>query len=139
MSEEMVFMDEKGVLVTNARVVTPIGDTYSMRNVTSCKSRYTEHEGTDKKKGIIKQLLTYGGIIIGIFIWFNFGWKAGIAVAAAGFIASLFIKSTFEFQMYQIYLGSASGESQAIEDGDREFIKRVDRAVNEALIANGIR
>jgi len=137
MSEEIVFIDEKGVLVTNTRVVTPIGDTYSLSNVTSCKSRFTEHEGVDKRKGRIKQLLTYGGIVIGIFIWFNFGWKAGIAVAAAGFIASLFIKSTFEFKRYQIYLGSASGESQAIEDDDREFIDRVVSAVNGAIVSRG--
>jgi len=136
MPEETVFFDEKGVLVTNARVVTPIGDTYSLSNIVSCKSRYTEHEGTNKKKGRIKQLLFWGGIVLGIFIWIYFGWKVGIAVAAASIIASLFIKSTFEFRRYQLYFSSASGESQAIEDSDQEFIDKVEGAVNRAMTAS---
>jgi hypothetical protein len=137
MSEEKVFIDERGVLVTNTRVVTPIGDTYSLSNVTSCKSRYTEHEGTDKKKGRIKQLLFIGGIVLGIILWIYFGWKVGIAVAAIGIIASLFINASFKFRRYQVFLGSASGESQAIEDSDEEFILRVVDAINRAIISRG--
>ena len=137
MADEQVFLDERGVLVTNARVVTPVGDTYSLSNVTSCKSRYTENEGVDKKKGRLKQLLFWGGIVIGIIVAFYIKLMWGIAIAAIGILVSLFIKSTFKFNLYQIYLGSASGESQAIEDNDEQFINRIVQAVNAAIVSRG--
>ena len=137
MAEETIFLDERGVLVTNSRIVTPGGDTYSLSNVTSCKPRFTVHEGVDKKKGRLKQLLFWGGIVVGIIAAIYVKLMVGIVIAAIGIIASLFIKSTFNFNRYQIYLGSASGESQAIEDGDEAFIDRIAQAVNEAIVARG--
>lgn len=137
MAGEEIFLDERGVLVTNTRVVTPVGDTYSLSNVTSCKSRYTELEGVDKKKGRLKQLLFWGGIVVGIIVAIYIKLTWGAVIAAIGILASLFIKSTFKFNRYQIYLGSASGESQAIEDNDEAFINRIVQAVNAAIVSRG--
>jgi len=137
MAQETVFLDEAGVLVTNTRVVTPLGDTYSLANVTSCKSGYTVHEGEDKKKARLRTILFWGGIALGIVIAIFAKFWYGIIVAAIGVVASLFVKADYKYNKYIVYLGSASGESQAIESVDKAFIDRVVRAINEAIISRG--
>jgi len=137
MAQEQEFLKENGVLITNARVVTPTGDTYSLANVTSCKQRYTEHEGIDKKKKMIKNLILIGGIILGIIIAISANIIAGIIVAVIAVIASFFINPKFNYKIYKIYLGSASGEKEAIHSQDVGFIGRISDAVNRAIISRG--
>jgi|GEM_PF-214636 len=137
MAQEKVFFDESGVYVSNTKVVTPIGDTYYLANVTSCKTRWTEHEGTDKKKSNLSAALLWGGIALGIIVAIFIKLVPGIVIAAVGFIASLFINDKFKYKMHHVYLGSASGESQAIESEDEDFIYRIKSAIDQANESRG--
>lgn len=137
MAQEIEFLNEGGVLVTNTRVVNPNGDTFSLANITSCKSRYTVNEGIDKQKRKIKNLLLWGGILLGIILMLAVKFYIGLIVAAIGVIASFFIKDTFQFRLYQIYLGSASGETDAIQSDDEGFINRIVTAINRAIVERG--
>ncbi len=137
MAEEQVFMDQGGIKVTNARVIVD-GDTYSLANVTSCKSRYTEHEGIDKSKDRLKKLLLWGGIILGIILGSAVkSFAFGAIIAVVGIVASFFIKSTFDYRIYKVYFGSAAGEQEAISSQDENFIRQIVNAVNDAIVARG--
>jgi len=114
-----------------------MGDTYSLANVTSCKPRWTEHEGTDKKKSNLSALLLWGGIAVGIVVAIFIKLVPGIVIAIAGFVASLFINDSYKYKVHHVYLGSASGESQAIESEDEDFIYRIKAAIEQAIESRG--
>ncbi len=137
MAKEVVFFNEGGVFVSNTKVVTPIGDSYSLSNITSCKSRWTEHERENKKKSNLSTLLFWGGIIIGIIVAIFYKIFPGIILIVAGIVASFFINDTVKYKVHHVYLGSASGENQAIESEDEDFISRIRTAINNAIDARG--
>ena len=133
MAHEEVFFNDGGVFVSDKRVVAPNGDTYSLVNITSCKTRYELREGTDKKKSKINSLLFWGGIILGIVVAYFVGFWYGVAIAAAGIIANFLIDSTFEYKDHCIILGSASGDNPTIWSEDEGFILAIRDAINSAI------
>ncbi len=120
MAEEKIFLDEKGVKVTNARFVT-FAKTHTLAGITSVSSFVVP----PKRKGPI--VVAALGLISLIFAWY-----VGIiliALAVAWWIS--------QKNIYQVVLSSASGSEDALSDRDSEFIGRVVNALNEAIIHRG--
>jgi len=119
MAEEKVFLDEKGVKVTNARFIT-FGKTHSMAGVTAVSSYIIK---PNRKRPLIVALV---GVIIAIFHWSGF-------IFIAGAVAYWFLQKN----NYTLTLSSASGSDDALTDPDKDFILRVVDAVNEAIVFRG--
>ncbi|HAQ66141.1 MAG TPA: QacE [Bacteroidales bacterium] len=120
MAEEKVFLDERGVKVTNARFVT-YSKTHALSGITSV-STFTV--SPSKKGPIIVAVL--GLIALAI------KWWLGIILIAAGVGWFLSLKDE-----YQVVLSSSSGNEDALTDRDSAFIGRVVDALNEAIIHRG--
>lgn len=130
---EKTFFAEGGVTITQSRVMVK-GDTYSLANITSCKPR-TSLE-TDQRKSFLKKAAVAVGIIIGIAIGVSAkNFWVGLIVAILAIIGARFIKD--KYKLYKVYLGSASGETEALKNKDEHFIDQVVRAINEAIISRG--
>ncbi len=120
---EQTFLDESGILVTNARFVVP-AQTYAMSGVTSVAAI----KNVPSKKGPIVL------IVIGLILMI--AGDAGIILgllALAGGIAWLVLNKP----EYIVLLNSASGETRALHSKDEDFISRVIVALNESIIARG--
>ena len=130
--DDNVFLSEGGIVVSQARIVNQAG-TIAVNAVAFCLAREERHKGMFWLRiGAILASLTIGlglgGAIGGVagFI--------GFAIAIAGVVASIrFIKA----KRYVIVLGTSSGEVPAVVSQDREFILRVEQAINQALEARG--
>lgn len=118
--EEQVFLDEKGVKVTNARFIT-YGKTQALAGITSVS---TLVKNPNRLWPII--LIILGGILA-----FNgeIGWGV---LSLVGILWLVLQKST-----YYVQLESASGISNALESKDKDFIFRVVDALNDAIVARG--
>jgi hypothetical protein len=120
MAEEKIFLDEKGVKVTNARFVT-FAKTHALAGITSVSSYVIP----PKRKGPIVVA------ILGVILFFV-KWYLGIVFIALGVAWWISQK-----RIYQVVLSSASGSEDALSDPDSEFINRVVNALNEAIIHRG--
>lgn len=129
MSEETVLLDAgNGVRVTNARANLG-GRTYAMANVTSVNmTRTLANRGLGK--GVIFAAVSivvgclleglYGGVVVGLL---------GVAL---GYWLYKLPKDT-----YHVFLGSASGEAEALSSTNRDYIQEVVDALNEAIVRRG--
>lgn len=119
MAEEKVFLDERGVKVTNARFLT-FGKTHSMAGVTAVSSFIIK---PNRKQPLILAAI---GIIVAIFHWSGF-------IVIGGAVAFWFLQKP----KYTVSLSSASGNDDALTDPDKDFIFRVVDALNEAIVYRG--
>jgi hypothetical protein len=117
---EQKFMDEKGVTVTNARVIVP-GQTFAMSGVTSVKV------AQEKPKRTGPVIL----IVLGIFLCFGY-LIGGIILLSIG-VAWFIMQKT----QYYVGLQTSSGEAKAFISTDRMWIEKIVNAINEAIIARG--
>ena len=137
--DDNVFLSEGGIVVSQARIVNQTG-TIAVNAVAFCLAREERHKGMFWLRiGAIFVSLTVGmglGGAIGAAI-IGEGTPAfviGLAIAIAGVAASThFIKA----KRYVIVLGTSSGEVPAVVSQDREFILRVEQAINQAMEARG--
>ena len=131
-AEETTYYQDNRVQVTNARAVID-GKTYSMLNITSVNS-------LKKSPQVLWPLffLAIGilGTITGIVLTIN----GEPATCLAGGIILLIIGAAILFlnkTKYYVVIGSASGETQALQATDQEYVKKVISALNEAIIKRG--
>ena len=130
---DRVFLAEGVVTVTQTRFVFK-GDTYAMSNVSSCRTRYSEL--TDSLKKFLLYLAIVGSVVIGGVLAVAVQPIVGGIVAIGGVVGSfIFIRP--KYKVYHLYLGTNSGEVQAMWDVDQHFVKQVERAVNDAIVARG--
>ncbi len=120
---ENTFLDEGGVTVTNARFIVP-AQTYAMSGITSVKS--LKH--TPSIKGPV--ILCFIGLLS------MAGSKEAI-IPALIFIAAGIAWFILNKPKYSVVLSSASGEAEALTSKDSDFIFRIVKALNEAIIARG--
>jgi hypothetical protein len=119
---EQNFLNEGGIIVTNARFVVS-GQTYAMSGVTSLKSLRRE----PSRKG---PLVFWG---LGILLLFApNGIVGGLICIAIGAAWWAIVKPEFV-----VVLNSASGEAEALTSKDSTFISRVVTALNEAIVHRG--
>ena len=126
MTEEKTFFNEGGITVTNSRIVA--GDeTYAMNGVTSVKmaEEKSSHKGPIIVMIIGVAALTGSGGAIDMII-------SGLVIIALGVLWWKKKKS-----VYYVVLRTASGESQAYNDTDKNQITSIVNAINNAIIARG--
>lgn len=122
--EETEFFKKGNVLVTNARFIVG-SSTYAMLGVTSVK----------KTKVMPSRVGTVVLFIVGIFLLLGLTGAAklwGVGVIALAVLAYKGAKPK-----YSVYLNSSSGESQALESEDEQYIDTVINALNQAIIHRG--
>lgn len=132
--DDNVFLSEGGIVVSQARIVNQAG-TIAVNAVAFCLAREERHKGMFWLRiGAILVSLTVGMGLGGAISGEAIGFVIGLAIAIAGVAASIhFIKA----KRYVIVLGTSSGEVPAVVSQDREFILRVEQAINQALEARG--
>lgn len=120
-AQEQSFFDHGGVKVTNARFIVP-SQTYAMSGITSVKF-FTE------KASWLWPVVSF---LIAVIAFGGNGniWSVGIPLVAG--ILLLQRKPT-----YHIVLSSASGETRALNNKNKEFIESVISSLNQAIVARG--
>jgi len=122
--EEKTFFNEGGVTVTNSRFVVP-GQTHATSGITSVSKWITK---PSMKLPIILIVLGIIPLFFGSIFWI----VVGIALIAAG--VYLLIKNK---PVYSVRLSSASGESNAIDSKDEDYIDKIVQAINDAIVTRG--
>ena len=122
-NQETVFLNEKNIHVTNARLVLP-AQTYAMSGITSVET------GFDKPSKLYPIILIVIGVLA-LIAGMN-GFLFGVIFIAIGAAWIYKLKDTFH-----MFLHTASGKTQALSSYDESWIKQVVKAVNEAIIHRG--
>lgn len=144
---EQVFLEDKRVKVTKTRLIIK-NETYSMAGIISVKSSVIPGKKEkiltfkDKFKSIVICTIFFGGISKICSFFEN--WKLNL-IGFGSIILLLFIIWTIVKipsskdipPIYTITLRTASGEIKALENQDREFVEKVIRALNDAIVARG--
>lgn len=122
---ETVFLSRGGVIVTNARFVTP-GKMYAMSGLTSVQAL----EEKPSRIGCIlfAIVLAFIGMALGSSVGGMMAWAGAICL----FLIAISLKSTFH-----VVLHSASGEVQALSDSDERWIRQVVGALTDAVVHRG--
>jgi hypothetical protein len=122
-----VFLQERGVVVTNARVVLP-GETYAVALITSVRQ-----ETDDKGKTTALEFAVGSGILCLLTL------VCGGFVLAAPlfFVIVICAVVAADIPVQHVVLVTSAHESRALSSPDQEFIKRVIQAINDAIVARG--
>ena len=125
---ETTVFNQDDVLVTTARLVIS-GQTYAMSGITSVQ--FYEEEPSRK---LPMSLCVIGGMatLMGLSVGFGGATFVGIVLAAAGI--GIWMSQKQEFS---VRLATASGEAKALRSSDKQQIKSVVEAINNAIIQRG--
>lgn len=127
-----VFFAQGSVTVSQTRFVVS-GDTYAMSNISSCRVRYTD-EINDGLKALL-WIAVVASLIVGVALALSVHIALG-GLGLAGVIAAfIFIKP--QYQLYHLSVGTNSGEIEAVYSVDEAYIRQIERAVNDAIVARG--
>lgn len=135
MSEQVLYnaVNEKSgarITVTDTRV--RIGNTtYSMANITSVS---ITRSPPNRAPGIVIAFL--GIVVIAISLFYMDDPSYGIYIGAGMFIVGLIIAALAKGDYY-MRIGSASGESNALQSTERGSIEPVVEAIEKAIIMRG--
>lgn len=120
---EKVYFSERGIVITSTRAVLH-QRTFAMANITSV-SLATNNQNS----GCGCMLLGLGGLLA-------FGLFSANTVEA-GVIGILLLGigvAVMNETSYVVRIGSASGEANALQNSNREYIQRIVAALNQAII-----
>ena len=123
---EKVFLDENSVKVTNSRFVVP-SQTYAMSGITSVKAVIVTPKRT------VEIVLFLLGLIMVIFSGGNFGSVFGGVLFMAGGVVLWILRKA----KHIVKLSTSSGEAEALGSTDGNFILKVVKAVNDAIVERG--
>jgi len=135
MSEQVLYdgVNEKSgarIAVTDTRV--RIGNiTYSMANITSVA---ITRSPANRAPGIVLSFL--GIVVIAISLFYMDEPSIGIYLGAGMFIVGLIIAALAKGDYY-MRIGSASGESNALQSTERGSIEPVVEAIEKAIVMRG--
>ena len=132
-----VLLSEGGLVISQTRIVS-FGDTYAMSSITSCRGRYT-NETNDTKKFLLYSACI-ASVLLGVVLLLVIGGTAGVVVGVIIGIAGLggsllFIKP--RYRLHHVLCGTNTGELRVVSTRDPEFAQRVERAINDSIIARG--
>ena len=143
---EHVFFDENGIRVTTVRFVVP-NQTFAMSGITSCKFFVKQGQWMVNWPLVLLPPVSVGVVLWGLGVLFGMdGFMGGLVffVTFSAFLVvalKVFGKSLpFWYRTPDIYcvtLGTAGGEVRALGNHDERFIRRIVRAVTDAMIARG--
>jgi hypothetical protein len=124
-TEEIVFMSDHNVKVTQSRLIIKSNKTYAMRNISSV------HTHKIPKKTGFQWLMIIGGAIIAIA-----GDGEGLIPGIILLILGAFWLSRLK-DRYALRIQSSSGRSDGLTSKDKNYIDEMVRAINEAIIYRG--
>jgi hypothetical protein len=128
MSEVSYYQDES-VTVTNARAVLS-GSTYAMSNITSVSMGKTP---ANRMAGIVIAVLGFiGGVFVGAISEQLLFTLLGFLALFGGIALAVMAKPS-----YIVRIGSASGEAEGLVSKDKDYIMKIIKAMNEAIIKRG--
>lgn len=122
--EETEFFRNGNVLITNARFIVG-SSTYAMTGVTSVKKTSV----TPSRTGAIIMF------VIGVLLLLGLDGTSKFFGVLAIVLSVLAYKGAKT--KHSVYLNSSSGESQALESEDEQYIDTVIGALNQAIIHRG--
>jgi hypothetical protein len=127
---ETEYYHDATVLVTNTRAVIE-NKTYAMSNITSVSMATIP---ANRTAGIICIVIGVIGLVAGLSSSSSQGTCAGIGIlfAIIGVVLLMVAKT-----QYVVRVGSASGESNALQSTDQTLIQKIVNAMNEAIIKRG--
>ncbi|MGY6256569.1 DUF6232 family protein [Paraburkholderia caledonica] len=120
---EKVFLETEGIAVTNARFIVP-GQTYAMSGITAIAHR---EKSSSRVGGLSLALLA---IVIAV------SWEALRPMAAVMLVVGV-LWALRARGRYDVILNTSSGQLQAFSSPDREFVRRIVSALNEAIVFRG--
>ncbi len=146
--KEQIFLSEKRIKVTNARLMIK-DETYSIAGIISVKSGFVpgvKGEKTytfrDKLKIIFYSFVFLGGFsqICLLFSGFISNFVSLISLSLMTLV--IYVTATAKDDedgapAYSISLRTASGELRVLENQDLDFVQRVLKAINSAIVARG--
>lgn len=118
--DERTFFEYEDVKVTNARFISG-GQTYVMSNVTSVKP-YEEKPA--RLGGIVVLLIGFAIMTVSGLL--------GVLVAAAAAYYLYQQKTT-----YHVLLSTSAGETKALVTYQRDYLRQVIAALNDAIVSRG--
>jgi uncharacterized membrane protein YvbJ len=118
--EITLYSDNKGVKITNTRAIFR-NKTYVMTNISSISIGYKKPNWLP---AIVVLLFGMACLFISPFL--------GFIVLIIGCVIFYFTKGE-----YSVRITSASGETDAFSDKDKEYIQNIVTAINEAIIHRG--
>ena len=135
--EERVVLNESGVLVSNARFVTPQA-TYALAQITSVRTE----EGPSEESGggyvVLGGLIFFAGVMT---LSGDVSWLARAAVFAIGAgLATLGLseqRKTKGRRKHFVVVTTSAGQVPALFDYDRAWIGRVAEAITVAIVSRG--
>lgn len=122
---EIVFLNESNVTVTNARFIVN-GQTYALSGVTSVKNR----RHIEYPSRLIPIILG----IVGIFLFLGEKPLIGFLMIAISVLIWILNKKKITDT---VILSTAGGEVEAISSENTEFIARIILALNESIVYRG--
>jgi hypothetical protein len=136
LAEEKIFLNENRVSVTNLRMLHA-GRSYPMSGVTSVKVSEKE----PKLWGPLFLILMASLFLIGdLNTFLKTGNIKGMVISLIFLTVGIYwwqtSKSTNKTQ-YSIWLISASGEKKTYTSTDKEFVNKIVKAINKAIVYQG--
>lgn len=125
---EAPLFDASGVTITPTRAIMRC-KTYAMANITSVTVRVTHPQ---RSGGYLMMSLGTCVLLAGLANQEGTAIVVGIALLGVGYYKGIAPKDT-----HHVFLGSASGEGEAISSHDRAFINGIVDAMNDAIVQRG--
>ena len=132
-----VLLAEAGLVISQTRIVG-YNNTYAMASISSCRQIITEETNTLKK--FLLYIACAASVLVGLYLAFavgdTFGMVLGAVIAIVGLVGSfIFIKPNY--YVFTVLVGTNAGEIGIVDTIDETFADRVQRAVNDAIVARG--
>lgn len=129
MSDKVLFA-EGSVTVSLTRLVFD-GDTYAMANISSCKVRFTEEQ--DDRLNLQRGVAVVASVVLGVALAILLHPVATV-VGGIGVVAAFMYTG---YQLFHLYIGTNSGEMEALSSRDEKFIRQIERSINDAIVERG--
>jgi len=126
--DERTYYRDSNVTVTSTRAIFGT-KTYAMANVTSVTLRED-----NPNKGVGCVLLVIGGVISLATLLF---YPTTAAIIACVTVVLAIAAGTSQKRTYWVRVDSASAESDALSSPNREYVEKIVKAVNQAIIDRG--
>ena len=133
--EDQVFLSEGGVVVTRARLTSPLRPTFQTRSVSAVDLRWEKNPrfGIGLVLCIIGGIVALGGIaLVGDAIGFLVGLVGVLMVAGP-----IVFRQYFFHRYYLVVITTTSDPMRFYYTQDQEFATRIRDAINEAWAAAG--
>jgi hypothetical protein len=126
--ETTFYSDDRGVRITNARLMVP-NTTYAMANITSVK---TDRIGPKYSGAVLTAVLGFVLVVARPSLGSLNTGILGVVLLGAGIAWGLSLKPD-----YHLRISSAAGDSSALSAKDKAYIEKVAQAIHEAMIHRG--